>query len=83
METVVCGMTQPIVEVVSQHGRCLKPTWRATRAHACLSAGTVAFDRTFDCIAMFAECTVQASFATKNTDTQFYIPFSLLRPVAL
>ena len=31
------------VEVVSQHGRCLKPTRRATRAHACASAGTVAF----------------------------------------
>ena len=34
MDTVVCGMTQLSVEVVSQQGRCLKPTRRATRAHA-------------------------------------------------
>ena len=42
MDTVVCGMAQLSVEVESQQGRCWKPTRRATRAHACVSAGTVA-----------------------------------------
>ena len=44
----MCGRTQRSLvcpsslseDLVSQHGRCLKTTRRATRSHACFPAGT-------------------------------------------